>query len=451
MRIYVARLFLALVLSCVWFVVAIGVSQTDPEAGTDQPMPLLSKEVPVEWWFAFKFNADTFPRDTSDPPKCLFGGTPGGSQQHYLSKIGQDFVYASSLHPQLQKGSGYLGDSAADPVGATFDEVYNGNLHYVIWNDQFYNDPALQCAHGANQCGAKWAHSKGVVAWDDNGNGFVMQVTTPDWPGSGSSSHPRTEGNSLGCMLSDNDVQLSQDFFSLKLTEADVVKFLEALSTEGAVTDTANPQIVNNGGPSEVVDAVSKLGKANSTATYSNQTLSSGVQLIAKAGGLSVPPWQLVSALLDRAPLRVANFWEGTNLIYSTPGKSKPTCWDKTLGPPGAVQIVTTGTWNGKDIGLSGTAPKGSSLGTNHAKIGVSTAPGSTLTVFGDMNQVGILNASSKTACAVAQNARGGLFFVLDNADLHDSVAALLTGKIAPMTSSTANAHVRSTSPAPKQ
>lgn len=24
---------------------------------------------------------------------------------------------------------------------------------------------------------------KGIMAWDDDGSGFVMQVTTPDWPG----------------------------------------------------------------------------------------------------------------------------------------------------------------------------------------------------------------------------------------------------------------------------
>lgn len=33
--------------------------------------------------------------------------------------------------------------SAGHPVGATFDAVYNGAFNYVVWNDQFYNDPQI--------------------------------------------------------------------------------------------------------------------------------------------------------------------------------------------------------------------------------------------------------------------------------------------------------------------
>jgi len=30
-----------------------------------------------------------------------------------------------------------------DPLGATFDEIYHGDFHYVIWNDQFDGHPQL--------------------------------------------------------------------------------------------------------------------------------------------------------------------------------------------------------------------------------------------------------------------------------------------------------------------
>jgi Deoxyribonuclease II len=409
------------------------------------PSPLLQEGVPVSWWFAFKFNAVNFPRPDSSQPTCLFGGQPGGDKKY--SAIGQDYVIASDAHPVLQKGSGFLGDSTDDPVGATFDQVYNGSLFYIVWNDQFYRDPLLKCEGTgvANDCEAQWGHSKGVLAWNEDGDGFVMQVTTPSWPGAGNKAHPRAlipqpgespDGNSLGC-VNDNDVEMSQDFFALKLTKADLLKVLAALQEAGAVTDTTQLQIVNSGGPQEITDAVKKLGSQNMKATFSSDILSSGVRIIAKAGGLSAPPWQMVSAVLGRIPMRVASYWEGKTAINSTTEKTPVSCWPTSLKKlkPGAVQIATTGIWDGTEIGLTGEAPKndsGNSLGLNHAKIGVSTSVGSSLTIFGDMNQDGVLSAPNAAACMVSQNKRGVIFFVVNNADLHDSVALLLSGDSAP-------------------
>lgn len=287
-----------------------------------------------------------------------------------------------------------------------------------------------------------WGHSKGLLAWDADGNGFIMQVTTPSWPGAGSSAHPRAhDGNSLGC-VDDDDVDLSQDFFALKLTKPDLLKVLAALQQEGAVTAASTPQIMNSGGPQEVIDAVSKLGSPNTKPSFTDDTLSVGVRVIAKAGGLGVPPWQMVSAVLGKTPLRVASFWNGT-LINTTTDKTLVSCWSGALGPPGAVEIATTGTWEGTPIGLAGTGQQdssGKSLGANHAKIGVSTSEGSMLTIFGDMNQDGALSPQGKVTCASSQNARGGMFFVVDSAELHDSVASLLSGKSAPVARQTVSA-----------
>jgi Deoxyribonuclease II len=410
-------------------------------SSTPPPSPLVKKGQPVDWWFVFKFNAQTFPRPATSTPTCLFGGTPGGADKY--KTIGQDYVYGTADDPALVKGAGYIGDSTNDPVGATFDEVYNGNLSYVVWNDQFYRQPLLACEGTdptTNDCSAPWAHSKGLIAWDTDGNGFVMQVTTPSWPAAGSNQHSRTkDGNSLGC-VNDDDVELSQDFFALKLNKADLLVVLQALYEEGAVTDKGNLQIVRTGGPQEVLDAVSKLGNPNATATYTSAKLSSGVTLIAKAGGLGVPPWQLVSGLLGGAPLLVANFWQD-QVIHSTTADTPVSCWPppaEGLSKPGPVVIAETGNWGGTKIGLTGMPPKpganGKSLGANHAKIAVSGAGGSSLTIFGDMNQDGILsgNPPPSKACFVSQNARGGLFFVVDNVALHDSVVKLLTGDTDP-------------------
>ena len=175
------------------------------------PSPLLQRGRPVDWWVVFKFNAATFPGCGGSATRaCPFGG----DVQSYKD-FSQQFAYASSESPTLQQGNGCVGDTMDDPVGATFDEIYNGPYHYVVWNDQFYDDPDIKGC--SESCGAPWGHSKGIVAWNDAGEGLVIQVSTPSWPGAGSQDSPRkTDGNTLGC-VKDNDVQVSQHFFALRL------------------------------------------------------------------------------------------------------------------------------------------------------------------------------------------------------------------------------------------
>ena len=139
------------------------------------PTPLLAQGQPVDWWFVFKFNAHSFPGCGGTAKRSgLFGGEP----RDYHGHFSQQFVYASSANPTLQKGTGCVGTTLTDPLGATFNQVYNGTGYYVLWNDQFYNDP---CRNED----APWGHSKGMVAWNEDGDGFVMQVSTPSWPASG--------------------------------------------------------------------------------------------------------------------------------------------------------------------------------------------------------------------------------------------------------------------------
>src|ERR1700729_2823451 len=106
---------------------------------TDPPVPLLSKGHSVDWWFVFKFNSSAFPGCGDDAARsCPFGG----DVRNYAA-FGQQYVFASSETPSLQKGSNCAGDTTADPIGATFDEIYNNSFYYVIWNDQFYDDPLI--------------------------------------------------------------------------------------------------------------------------------------------------------------------------------------------------------------------------------------------------------------------------------------------------------------------
>jgi len=381
-------------------------------------VPLLQKGRPVDWWFVFKFNSKVFPGCGGSAERaCPFGGQP----QSYKN-YSQQFVYASSESPTLQQGNGCAGDTTSDPIGATFDEVYNNSYHYVVWNDQFYDDPDI--AGCSESCGSPWGHSKGMLAWNDAGEGLVMQVSTPSWPAAGSATFPRkSDGNTLGC-VKDNDIQVSQHFFALRLNKDDVVKVLMGLNNASVVTDPKNPQLVNNGGPADVQKLVATLGVKSKSVTYSTSQLSTGVELISKPSKLQVPPWQMVSAILGGVPLRTATWWANPE-IASTTASTTIACWDSSLKKPGAVEIATTGHWSGKEFGLTG------GLGTNynHAKLGVSTSTTEHYSIFGDMNQQGTL---SGTNCGSSQNGRGGTFYVVSNPQLSSSITSLISGESAP-------------------
>jgi Deoxyribonuclease II/Bacterial SH3 domain len=388
-----------------------------------QPMPLLAAGHPVDWWFVFKFNAASFPGcDRGAERTCVFGGQVQSSWRSFS----QQFAVASSEAKNLRAGSGCVGDTMDDPVGATFGEIYDGTFSYVVWNDQFYQDPQLAACGSSNSCLAPWGHSKGVVAWDETGEGIVMQVTTPDWPGAASRQHPRAEeGNTLGCTARDNDVLVSQHFFALKLTKSDVVKVLTALQNASVVTDPHNTQIVKSGGPADIGALVASLGVKSASTAVTHETLSTGVQLISKPSGLHAPPWQMVSSVLDGISLRAATWWTNPGEIPSTTSATAIDCWSTALGAPGGVEIATSGQFQGKTFGLKGVAkPDG-----NHAKIGVSTSGSHHYAIFGDMNQEGAL----KENCDSSQNGRGGLFFVIDDEELSNSVKDLITGGSAPI------------------
>jgi hypothetical protein len=384
----------------------------------DAPAPLLKAAHPVDWWFVFKLNSKAFPGCGAGVTRaCTFGGKVPD-----YPAFGQQFAYASSDNATLRPGSGCVGQTTEDPLGATFDQVYSGTYYYLIWNDQFYDDPKINGC--TKECGSPWGHSKGLLAWNGDGEGFVLQVSTPSWPASGNQKSPRkTDGNTLGCVTDDN-VEVSQHFFALKLTKDDLVKVLGALQNASVVTDPQNAQIVNNGGPADVQKLVKALGVKSKATTALREELSSGVELISKPSALNVPPWQMVSSFLAGVSLRVATWWARPE-IYSTTAATKIGCWSNTLGKPGAVEIATTGQWAGKPIGLEG----GSGPDFNHAKIGVSTSGTAHYAIFGDMNQQG---TASGADCASSQNGRGGLFYVIDNKELSDSVASLIQGDSAP-------------------
>jgi hypothetical protein len=374
----------------------------------EAPSPLVSKDKAVNWWFVFKFNSASFPACANDAkPSCPFGGKP----QKYGKSFSQQYIYASKDEPALQDGSGCLGDTHEDPVGSTFDKIYFGSYHYVVWNDQFYLNPPIEGC--AKSCGGSWGHSKGILAWNDEGEGIVMQVTTPNWPGAGSKRVPRPEnGNTLGCITQSdqpqNNIKVSQHFFSVKLSRDGVLAVINALENASVVTDTKNHQVFSNGGPVDISAAASNLGQRSTSTKVLQQELAPGIQLISKPSRVRVPPWQMLSAVLDGVSLRVASWWEANRpelAIPPTNANTRITCWHASLGKPGRVEIAKTGRWGDQEFGLTG----GPGPDYNHAKIGVSISGNRPYSIFADMNQEGTLSGPNDK-CGKSQNGRGGYF-----------------------------------------
>lgn len=384
------------------------------------PTPLLAQGQPVDWWFVFKFNTASFPAcDDTGHRTCRFDNNR--KPMNYSGGFSEQFVYASSKNASLRKGNGCVGETPTDPVGATFEEAYDGDFYYVVWNDQFYDDPPI--AGCTKSCSSPWGHSKGMIIWNDAGDGLLMQVSTPSWPASGSKKHPRvSDGNTLGC-VQDDDVKVSQHFFALKLTTNDLKATLRALKNASVVTDPSDPQIVRNGGPADVQKLVNELGQKSDSTTYLETTLSTGVILISKPSGLHVPPWQFVSAVLGGIPLRTATWWASPK-IPSTSASTPIDCWSSALGKPGPVEIATSGHWDATAFGLTG----GPGKNDNHAKIGVSTGGDHHYAIFGDLNQQGALSGT----CSRSQNGRGGTFLVIDSSTLNASLSHLIAGATAP-------------------
>ena len=160
--------------------------------------------------------------------------------------------------------------------------------------------------------------------------------------------------------------------------------------------------------------------------------LSSGVIMISKPSGLHVPPWQMVSSLLNSGPdaaksnaaERTATWWTKP-WIPTTTDTTAVKCWDEDMlktKKPGPVAIAKTGSWDEQEINL--TAP------SNHAKIGTAVAGGKKYAIFGDMNQQGAHRAAG---CNRSQNGRGGLFFAVQDDKLFEGVKDLIDGETAPL------------------
>ena len=203
-----------------------------------------------------------------------------------------------------------------------------------------------------------------------------MQVTTPIGPEpEARSTRDPKNGNTLGCRKGQY-VLVSQHFFALKLKQGRRGQSLTALQNASVVTDTHNPQIVKNGGPTDITVLVARLGvKSTGTAFHPRHSFD----------------WRAVDFKAFRAPCAtVANGvfgarWRltkscnlvGEPQIPSTTSSTTIDCWTRR-SHPWRSRNCNLRAVSGQDIWLKGLADADG----NHAKIGVSTSGSSSLHNF---------------------------------------------------------------------
>ena len=99
------------------------------------PVPLLAKGQPTDWWFVFKFNssksfAGCGPREEGRKRKRMPKTVSASSAARCRPRAGSASSSRSrSRTTQAEGREGCTGATLTDPVGATFDQVYNGSFN----------------------------------------------------------------------------------------------------------------------------------------------------------------------------------------------------------------------------------------------------------------------------------------------------------------------------------
>ena len=80
------------------------------------PTPMAGQGQPVDWMFAYKFNADSFPgcADNGVTPAPGSPGIFGGTVDDCSNRQSQQYVFGSNANPTL---TSYLGRRKSEPGG----------------------------------------------------------------------------------------------------------------------------------------------------------------------------------------------------------------------------------------------------------------------------------------------------------------------------------------------
>jgi len=304
--------------------------------------------------------------------------------------------------------------------------------------------------HYNNICSSPYGHSKGALAYEESGTGFFLQGTTPNWP----DPSQKSTYTPLGCQL-DSNTDLSQSFLGLTLdadTFSEMAPYIEAARLCSTGTTSCR-----NGSAGHMIDfnCTSEQTRAEDwsildtafsgtstsdmhSSTYSGTT-SGGVdfKLIAKAEADAIPPWLLVASELgvDLGVSSWLDFNYGFASLCSGDDYSSATnqmCLvSDDLGISlnengGAVQSVENALAasfeiNGVDLAWALWGEFTSIA--SHAKFAIASEFDNPWFVSGDENNQGW---SCSTSCSGSQSGRGGLFFALNNSEVHASIYDML-------------------------
>ena len=97
--------------------------------------------------------------------------------------------------------------------------------------------------------------------------------------------------------------------------------------------------------------ALADLGVKSKSTRYDRPAIERSA-LISRPSKLNVPPWRWSRRPLGGVPLRTATWWATADLVDH--GIDQADFLEHELGQPGAVEVATTGPWNGKEFGLTG-------------------------------------------------------------------------------------------------
>ena len=276
-----------------------------------------------------------------NPTMTATGNASFGGVVQTKPAFGQQFAFASSEDGALRQGSGCAGATLTDPIGATFDQVYNGSFHYLIWNDQFYHDPVglglqgrqlrralgpLEGTARLERCGRRLRH-----AGLDAGVAALGQQPV---------RHAQGEQGQYARLQQLEQQSARQP--ALLCAQADqqrcLVEVLDG-AEECERGDRSRPslQIVQNGGPPDVRKLVddSENGRTQGRASIIKTELSSGVIMISKPSGLACAALADGFVIADSEPTpaehaqRTATWWTKP-WIPTTTNSTAIRCWDDT-------------------------------------------------------------------------------------------------------------------------
>ena len=399
-------------------------------ASSSSVVPIDWNGNPVDWWIAIKLPADLL-NNSCPSPICTGSTYPdsySGLACLYADANTPAFVYKTCL--------GQGNDALSNTLNQIWDGSSGSSPYFQIWNDQF--NVGMHSPDKSQGCEAPGAHSKGALAYDDDGNGWYLSATTPAFPDI-STTPPE---NALGCQ-SDNNLKLAQQFFCFSLGSSDFQKLASTMnvcrfcarcdpasscqnldSSDLGTTLATAFDYDNNKGSSDCLYAnISTFGVDGATPL--------AITAVMKGNQALVSPWSLVATVLQ-TDLSVVSFWLASPLL---PTICAGDIWsDNCLRASINGSTLALNDYSVENImkltasGVSFNATEGQ----NHMKWGVGTphdGSSSSWVIFGSMNQQGSAgdNACDSGCAPGAQNGRGGDFFAFANATLWKSLTQMVS------------------------